>query len=262
MAHGTKIGGTNYGISGGKCRVNGTNYSIKKGRTLVGGTGYDILFTNTLANYKEGSIVYINENGVAVPFYVAKHNYESGLNGKGRTLLVRKYILEEKNVFFNSSYRGSNAYANESNTASYDGWLNITYKALLDATVQTALGTTKFYYTPGRYDMTVQTLQRGIFHLSMTELGCTSTYCNVEGTALPIANTLKMGKKYTYQESASAQGTRTPQTNNTTGCYVINANGTVGLTAANSALTSYLRPAFTLPEDAVFDPNTDGFISA
>lgn len=44
MAHGTKIGGTNYGISGGKCRVNGTNYSIKKGRTLVGGTNYSITF--------------------------------------------------------------------------------------------------------------------------------------------------------------------------------------------------------------------------
>lgn len=44
MAHKTRINGTNYGISGGKCRVSGTNYSIKKGRTRVSGTGYDINF--------------------------------------------------------------------------------------------------------------------------------------------------------------------------------------------------------------------------
>ena len=44
MAHGTKINGTAYGITGGKCLVGGTAYGIKKGRTLIGGTGYDITF--------------------------------------------------------------------------------------------------------------------------------------------------------------------------------------------------------------------------
>lgn len=42
MAHGTRINGTSYGITGGRCLVNGTAYSIKKGRTLLGGTGYDV----------------------------------------------------------------------------------------------------------------------------------------------------------------------------------------------------------------------------
>lgn len=44
MAHKTRVSGTNYSISGGKCRVSGTNYSIKKGRTRVSGTGYNINF--------------------------------------------------------------------------------------------------------------------------------------------------------------------------------------------------------------------------
>ena len=44
MPHGTRINGTSYGITGGKCLVNGTVYGIKKGRTLVGGTGYDVNF--------------------------------------------------------------------------------------------------------------------------------------------------------------------------------------------------------------------------
>ena len=46
MAHKTRVNGTNYGISGGKCLVNGTSYDIKKGRTLVDGTGYDIVFSS------------------------------------------------------------------------------------------------------------------------------------------------------------------------------------------------------------------------
>lgn len=37
-----------------------------------------------------GSIVKLKENGIPVTFYVACHNYESGLNGVGRTLVVRK----------------------------------------------------------------------------------------------------------------------------------------------------------------------------
>ena len=45
MAHKTRVSGTNYSISGGKCRVSGTNYSVKKGRTRISATNYDINFT-------------------------------------------------------------------------------------------------------------------------------------------------------------------------------------------------------------------------
>lgn len=48
MAHGTKVNGSSYGITGGKCLVGGAEYSIKKGRTLVNGTGYDVGFTPSL----------------------------------------------------------------------------------------------------------------------------------------------------------------------------------------------------------------------
>ena len=44
MAHGTLIGGTAYGITGGKALIGGTAYGISKGRTLIDGTGYDISF--------------------------------------------------------------------------------------------------------------------------------------------------------------------------------------------------------------------------
>lgn len=43
-----------------------------------------------------GSVVTLKENGTAAEFVVACHNYEAGLNGAGRTLLVRKTSLEDK----------------------------------------------------------------------------------------------------------------------------------------------------------------------
>lgn len=43
MAHGTRINGTSYGITGGKCLVNGTAYSIKKGRVFINGSVMDIV---------------------------------------------------------------------------------------------------------------------------------------------------------------------------------------------------------------------------
>lgn len=37
--------------------------------------------TTTLGNKSTGSIIKLKENGTLVDFYVAKHDYESGLNG-------------------------------------------------------------------------------------------------------------------------------------------------------------------------------------
>ena len=43
--------------------------------------------TTTLGNKSTGSIIKLKENGTLVDFYVAKHDYESSLNGAGRTLV-------------------------------------------------------------------------------------------------------------------------------------------------------------------------------
>ena len=49
--------------------------------------------TTTLGNKSVGSIVKLKENGVLVDFYVAKHDYENGLNGSGRTLLSARTVM-------------------------------------------------------------------------------------------------------------------------------------------------------------------------
>ena len=243
MAHGTKIGGTNYGISGGKCRVNGTNYSIKKGRTLVGGTGYDIAFGMSIGSIAEGTTVYVNENGSPAAFYVAKHNYEKTLNGAGRTLLVRKDCYDTRQ--WHSS--NVNAYA----SSAIDSWLNGTYKNLLDADIRGVIGTTKIKYTPGNGNNTVGTLERAIFLLSATELNRSASWFNVEGTALEIASSLQIAY---MNGSAVVQWTRSPRTNSTDNAICLYTNGIA--TSNLCAGTNGCRPCFTLPSGACFDEET------
>ena len=52
--------------------------------------------TTTLGNKSTGSIIKLKENGTLVDFYVAKHDYESSLNGAGRTLVVRKDTYDDR----------------------------------------------------------------------------------------------------------------------------------------------------------------------
>ena len=198
-----------------------------------------------LANKAVGSIIKLKESGTLVEFYVAKHDYENGLNGNGRTLIVRKDCYDMR--AFSSS---NNAYAN----GSLDSWLCNTYLKLLDADIQAAIGTTKFYYTPGNGNTTVTTLQRAVFQLSLTELGKTAGYANTEGSALPIASTLQIAYR---NGSAVVQWTRTPSTNYTDVVCYLNTGGGVNNNYCNVSRGS--RPAFTLP--STLSVSDDGSVS-
>ena len=198
-----------------------------------------------LANKAVGSIIKLKESGTLVEFYVAKHDYENGLNGNGRTLIVRKDCYDMR--AFNSS---NNAYAN----SSLDSWLCNTYLKLLNADIQAAIGTTKFYYTPGNGNTTVTTLQRAVFQLSLTELGKTASYTNTEGSALPIASTLQIAYR---NGSAVVQWTRTPFTNYTYYVYYLDTFGDVYYDYSYDSYGS--RPAFTLP--STLSVSDDGSVS-
>lgn len=237
-AHKTLIDGTEYSITGGKCLVDGTEYSIQKGRVLVGGTGFDITFAPTgvlLAEIPEKTVVYLNENGTKTPFYVVKHDYESGLNGTGRTLLVRKDGHSQ--VAFDAS-------ANTYDTSAIDTWFNGTYKALLDPFIQTAIATTKFYYlsASGYSSVRKYTLERAIFAQSYSEIGGSSTAGETDGSALGVPVTLNEHwlrtpyvaySQYKAQELTLAGSSISPK----------------GI--SNSAV--YARPMFTLPADILVD---------
>jgi hypothetical protein len=202
--------------------------------------------TITLGNKSVGSIVKLKENGVLVDFYVAKHDYENGLNGSGRTLVVRKDCYDTRQWHTSNV----NAYA----TSAIDTWLNSTYKNLLDADIRGVIGTTKIKYTPGNGNTTVGTLERAIFLLSVTELGRSASYANTEGTALSIASSLQIAY---LNGSAVVQWTRSPNTNNTGNAYYLNTNGNVYNNGCNNTYGS--RPAFTLP--STLSVSDDGSVS-
>lgn len=202
--------------------------------------------TTTLGNKSVGSIVKLKENGVLVDFYVAKHDYENGLNGSGRTLVVRKDCYDTRQWHTSNV----NAYA----TSAIDTWLNSTYKNLLDADIRGVIGTTKIKYTPGNGNTTVGTLERAIFLLSVTELGRSASYANTEGTALSIASSLQIAY---LNGSAVVQWTRSPYTNSTGGAYYLNTDGSVYGDYCGNTYGS--RPAFTLP--STLSVSDDGSVS-
>lgn len=202
--------------------------------------------TTTLGNKSVGSIVKLKENGVLVDFYVAKHDYENGLNGSGRTLVVRKDCYDTRQWHTSNV----NAYA----TSAIDTWLNSTYKNLLDADIRGVIGTTKIKYTPGNGNTTVGTLERAIFLLSVTELGRSASYANTEGTALSIASSLQIAY---LNGSAVVQWTRSPYTSSTSNAYFLRTNGNVYNYNCNNTYGS--RPAFTLP--STLSVSDDGSVS-
>ena len=190
-----------------------------------------------LSSLTEGSLVSVLEAGKLTPFYVAKHNYEADLNGEGRTLLVRKDVHSAG--AWNTSNSG--AYAG----STIDNWLNNDYKAMLSAIVQANIGTTKFEYTIGNGNATLTTLQRSVFMPSVTEIGITYQYANVEGEALPIASILTVAK---YNGTAVTQWTRSGRRDSANFAVFVTAAGTANVDNPNNQ-NYYRRPCFTLPAD-------------
>ena len=195
-----------------------------------------------LSSKAEGSTFKLREDRTPVEFYVAKHDYESGLNGKGRTLVVRKEAYEEG--VWNTG--GLNGYATSDINNSFQS-----YKNRFDYDIQDKIGTTKFYYTVGNYNWKVEVLERSIFALSCAELGKTGSNINAEGSTLPIASLL----------CNISQWTRSPATYDTTSAIRITEHGDVSY--ENCANHIGRRPAFTLPSNLEVDipPTTPSSIS-
>lgn len=206
-----------------------------------------------LSELAEGALVKINEGGTAVPFYLAKHDYESGLNGAGRQLMVRKGLYDKR--------KWSASDSPDYSTSDIDAWQNGDYKALFSDYIQSLMGETTIYYT-NKSNFSISSITRSVFHLSASEMNVTeddnySSYqdkIKLEGSALPIANILAIAY---LNGGAIRQWTRTYSTiSNGVGVYDVNGNFNVY--ARTSSYGS--RPCFTLPATALVDPtpNADG----
>ena len=192
--------------------------------------------TTTLGSKATGSIIKLKENGKLVEFYVGVHNYESSLNGTGRTLVFRKDCYDQRQWHTSNV----NAYA----SSAIDSWLNSTYKNMLDADIRALIGSTKIRYTPGNGNTTMGTLDRAVFLLSAYELGKSESWFNKEGTTLPNATNYQIAK---LNGSTVVQWTRSPRTGNTSSAVFLLSNGNVSRNGCGSSRGS--RPAFTLPSN-------------
>lgn len=195
-----------------------------------------------LGDLAEGTLITIQESGAPVEFYVACQNYEEGLNGAGRVLMVRKDV--QSNQAWDVGR--VNAYA----TSDIDAWFNGTYKNTLSNAVQTMIGTTQFYYTPGNGKNVVAVLNRAIFALSVTEFGENADYANEEGSVLTVSNILKIPY---FNGVAITQWTRSPKINTTFESFRINQGGYLYFNDCN--FPNGARPCFTLPSTALVDGN-------
>lgn len=206
----------------------------------------------SLSKYSEGSVVYIPENGTNTAFYVVEHNYQSGLNGNGRTLLMR-VNLYESSQYYSTNTSGASNFAKSIICSK----LNSTYLELFNSTVQEAIGTTTFYYLPTYNSSTTSTLTKAVFIPAAVETGATLSDCkNTDGKKFPVADSIRIAE---YNGEPSHYWLRTPDTRNSYALKGINADGT--LTSTGAASTSWrMRPIFTLPAETLFDAETNEIV--
>lgn len=202
---------------------------------------------DSIGDLPPGALVNIEENGVPVPFYVAKQNYESGLNGAGRTLLVRKECDQARAW----SSTNINTYA----TSAINTWLNGEFANRLPESMRALVGVTTFRSASGNGNYTAGELARAVFMVSATELGVVDAYAPVEGTALPVANLLKTAYR---NGTACAQWTRSPSTHGAGYACAFTSSGVFSVNGVNAAIET--RPCFTIPYNTKIKtvPNADG----
>lgn len=196
-----------------------------------------------LGNLAEGTLIKILENGSPVEFYLAKHSYESSLNGEGRELVVRK----DCNGTLQYSPNGNENYL----SSNLDSWLNGWYKNTLSSSLQNMIGTTTFYSSsaPDAGWENPLPASRSIFALSLTELfGRTNTWAANEGTILPISSVLKIAL---LDGSPVDQWTRTKYETSDGVAWCSNSEGEMDTWIVTK--TEGVRACFTLPNTTLVD---------
>lgn len=82
MAHKAKVGGTGYGVTGGKTKVGGTNYKVSKGKARISGTNYNISFVDEVLNNNDwATIRMVSDAGEAANYWSVGDTKSIVING-------------------------------------------------------------------------------------------------------------------------------------------------------------------------------------
>ena len=217
--------------------------------------------------------VYLMEGSTKVKFYVLAHNYESGLNGKGRTLFCRESPATSgvHNVSKRDTYLVNNS--------GEDTWYKNTYVNKFSEEVRNLIGMTNYaghyvhYYdhssTGGGNGIELygDTYKSSFFPISAAEVGASG--CS-DGSALSSAAISRIGSIRTrygsgiwtrspYMRITYTDGSHWPETHYyANSVYIASASGSSVTTAEGTYGSSYgYLPCFTLPETLYIDK--DGF---
>lgn len=206
--------------------------------------------------------VYLMEGSTKVKFYVLAHNYESGLNGKGRTLFCRESPATSGT---HTTSAKDNYTVDRNNEAT---WYKNTYAKKFSDEVRNLIGTTKYYgcycySTSQSYEdePNVSTIyaeyESSFFPLSTAEVapnGFTDGSALSSAAISRIANirtrygsgiwTRSPDRSYTYKPPISSESWYFARSK-----YIASASGSSLSTAPGGYGTplGYL-PCFTLPE--------------
>lgn len=216
--------------------------------------------------------VYLMEGSTKVKFYALSHNYESRLNGKGRTLFCR----ESPAGSGTHTTSAKEDYRVDSNNE--DAWYKNTYVNKFSGEVRKLIGMTKYIgqyvymaYTQsgdptGNAEIDSETYESSFFPLSTAEVALRAF---ADGSALSSAAISRIASIQTRY--GSGIWTRSPSRvltgTNSTGFtkyyyansqYISGASGSSLSTAEGTPGSSYgYLPCFTLPETLYIDK--DGF---
>lgn len=216
--------------------------------------------------------VYLMEGSTKVKFYALSHNYESRLNGKGRTLFCR----ESPAGSGTHTTSAKEDYRVDSNNE--DAWYKNTYVNKFSGEVRKLIGMTKYIgqyvymtYTQsgdptGNAKINSKTYESSFFPLSTAEVALRAF---ADGSALSSAAISRIASIQTRY--GSGIWTRSPSRvltgTNSTGFlkhyyansqYISGASGSSLSTAEGTPGSSYgYLPCFTLPETLYIDK--DGF---
>lgn len=220
--------------------------------------------------------VYLMEGSTKVKFYALCHNYESSLNGKGRTMFCRESPATS-GMRTASTQRTNTSYWPASLEHSY--YANV-YSTKFTTTVKNWIGSTKIHInslhnplnnsSPSDY-MDVSSAGFSFFAISSVELGVSNrgTYVYSDGTTLSTAARTRLAAIVSHYTTFWTRSPGPSFTDHHTdsdgdseyyfanGLYITGASGaSFSLDQAATYATGYL-PCFTLPETLYIDK--DGF---
>lgn len=201
-----------------------------------------------------GSIVKIKVNGANKDFIIV----HQGLPGSNYDASCNGVWVVMKDIYTTMKWDGSNNSYKDSDMTTY---LNGTFLNLIDTDIRNAIKQVKIPYTNGTGSGgSLATGANGfstkVFLLSLTEVGLSASYANVEGAKLSYFDSAS--KRIAYNgSSAAAWWLRSPRTNNAGNVWYVNSGGSGNNWGCSN--TCGVRPAFILPSELVV--SDDGTVS-